>query len=488
MEKHKLALRKVALRGFDDADREVAARALRGAGYEIQNTLTAAETVVVGPKGWDPAGALSPDAATSVVKWSELRLRLQPGADAGGHAMERRPVIERTPEGLRILGIDLPLQPDVRGMAPPADRFTRICLDRPFLETARAVALGVAHDLPTALEGATAASKTTVVLWLACQLNHPVVRLNLNGQTDTSELVGRYVPSARGDEGWDLPGLARMEGLLKPETLLLVKRALAQGRPLDWAESSVIAATEGLPRQRWRFQEGVVPQAMRAGSWVLLDEINLAEPQVLERLNPVLERPPGILLSEGDGTWIGPGGVHVHAGFRIMAALNPGDYAGRSPMSPAFRDRFLNWYQAAVPGEAEYLAQLEFLVHGRHPEVVIDGVLYQGEATAPVHACLASIPGIDDLLATMASCQASLASATGRGRKESPVFTRRGLNALMDLWAARRMARPAADPHALLAASLRDLYWNRIADAGERRAAIGAAEAAGLPLGKEARA
>jgi midasin (ATPase involved in ribosome maturation) len=68
-------------------------------------------------------------------------------------------------------------------------------MDRPFLETLRAVALGVLYGMPVALEGDTAASKTSAVLYLAHLLGQPVVRLNLNGHTDASELVGRYVPA-----------------------------------------------------------------------------------------------------------------------------------------------------------------------------------------------------------------------------------------------------------------------------------------------------
>ena len=67
------------------------------------------------------------------------------------------------------------------------------------MRNARAVALGVGHGLPVALEGDTAASKTTAILWLAHLLNQPVVRLNLHGQTDTGELVGRYVPGECGE-------------------------------------------------------------------------------------------------------------------------------------------------------------------------------------------------------------------------------------------------------------------------------------------------
>ena len=375
----------------------------------------------------------------------------------------------------------MPLSGATGGQVPPAERFHRICLDAPFLNAARAVALGAAQGLPTSLEGVTAAAKTTVILWVAHLLNQPVARLNLNGQSDVTELIGRYVPAGQGDEDWNLPALARLGHLLKPECLAIIHQALSENRSLDWAESTLIQAHTGLTRSRWRFQEGIVPQAMRKGGWVLLDEMNLAEPQILERLNPVLECPPSLLLTEGDGAWLGQGGIPVHPGFRVFAAMNPSDYAGRSNLSPAFKDRFLNWFQAQPPGEAEYRSQLQFLIHGQHPEVIINRCIYQGDRSEPVHGELASVEGIDGWIDGLASCQASLSIGVA-GKRDGILFTRRSLNALLDLWVARiRESGPSAARTAL-GASLKDLYWNRIANTADRNASMGVAEAAGLPV------
>ena len=48
--------------------------------------------------------------------------------------------------------------------------------------------------------------------------------------------------------------------------------------------------------------------------------------QVIERLNPVLETPSTLLMSEGDHTRWGPGGLPVHPEFRLFATLNPAEY------------------------------------------------------------------------------------------------------------------------------------------------------------------
>lgn len=37
-------------------------------------------------------------------------------------------------------------------------------------------------------------------------------------------------------------------------------------------------------------QDGKVVQALKEGAWILLDEVNLAPPEVLEALAPLLDR------------------------------------------------------------------------------------------------------------------------------------------------------------------------------------------------------
>ena len=50
---------------------------------------------------------------------------------------------------------------------------------------------------------------------------------------------------------------------------------------------------------------------MKNGWWVLLDEVNLAEPQILERINSVLETDPGLALIAP--AWSGSlTNMHIH--------------------------------------------------------------------------------------------------------------------------------------------------------------------------------
>lgn len=74
---------------------------------------------------------------------------------------------------------------------------------------------------------------------------------------------------------------------------------------------------------RFEWVDGSLTRAIQRGSWVLLDNANLVNPTVLDRLNGLLE-PGGVLqLDEAGG---GPGGGRVvvpHPGFRLMLAYDP---------------------------------------------------------------------------------------------------------------------------------------------------------------------
>jgi midasin len=78
---------------------------------------------------------------------------------------------------------------------------------------------------------------------------------------------------------------------------------------------------------------------MKKGQWLLLDEMNLAEPQILERINSLLDDDRNIVLREHDGEIVVP-----HPDFRLFATMNPVEYQGRKAMSPAFMNRWrIKW-------------------------------------------------------------------------------------------------------------------------------------------------
>lgn len=155
----------------------------------------------------------------------------------------------------------------------------------------------VNHAEPLLLTGGTGVGKTSHILQLGARVHQPVLRINFNGETRLSDLIGKVT--------------------------------VVDGSTV-WAD-------------------GVLPQAMRRGWWLLLDELDFAEPAVLSLLHPVLEEQPTLTLKEHGGEVIVP-----HPSFRLFATANSigamqersGSYAGTMTMNDAFLDR---WQVLLVP-------------------------------------------------------------------------------------------------------------------------------------------
>jgi hypothetical protein len=439
----------ICLRGFSPNEQESAAAILGSHGHRVVRSLGVAQFVVTGPDVEPSVLSGIRSRGIQFASWEAVREELSLATESANAAdpavpIARQPVLPMfgSEDGKqRFLDLRLPscaqTHPEDLKLVPPASRFAGLCFDQTFVETLHAVITGTTHAMPVALEGETAASKTTAILYLAHRLGQAVIRLNLNGQTDAGELVGRYVPAEGG----------------------------------------------------WAFHEGVLPVAMRRGHWLLLDEMNLAEPQVLERLNSALESPPTLVVSEGPGTVFGRGGdVEPAPDFRLLATLNPAEYSGRSVLSPSFRNRWLIWHQAQIPTEADSLALLRTLVFGTQPVVHWRGRAYQADPIEPIFSTLAGADEIETLLAHLAHFHTTVGKAAdpqgsspglGRHRRERDSFTRRNLMATLQLWQSQ-LASGFSSPRDALANAVERIYTGRYPDAADRKAIHSHARASGL--------
>lgn len=141
------------------------------------------------------------------------------------------------------------------------------------------------------LIGHTGAGKTSLIEQIAARAHHGVLRANMNGQTTVGDFVGF----------WSVKG---------GETV--------------WVD-------------------GVLPTAMREGLWLIVDEVDFAEPAILAVLTAVLE-PNGQLLLKEKGNEI----VAAHPSFRLFATANAVGamsqfrhlYQGANLMNEAFLDRW----------------------------------------------------------------------------------------------------------------------------------------------------
>ena len=430
----------------------------------------------------------TPDQA--VVGEEDAPLDLSQWLSFGLEEQEARPLVEVRSDRLRIGNITLRRQASANEtLVPRPELFAHYCLDQRTAETLIHVAESVMLREPCLLEGETSVSKTSIIQFLAMLLGQPLVRLNLNGQTDTGELVGRYVPQ---DSAAALPvdpgELLAAAELLESESRMILERAAEQGRTLTRVEVQQVMANERMMVHPWRWQDGLVVTAMKRGWWVVLDELNLAEPQILERLNPVLERYPSLVLTEHDNTVVGSVDTPVHPAFRVFATMNPAEYAGRSPLSPAYRDRWRAYRHVQPPGEAEYLSMLRYLVHGQQPDVKVVGGEFTGGTQDPPMGSLASVEGIDSFLRALARFHSALEEAVGRKpgstgglgarRRERYVFTRRGLLAVMD-YLASALATDGGGVRSMRQALAR-YYLSRVQAGSDQRVVARLLDAAGI--------
>lgn len=117
-------------------------------------------------------------------------------------------------------------------------------------------------------------------------------------------------------------------------------------------------ATRSDSKFAFAFVQGKIVRALRNGEWVLLDEINLATPDILESIASLLHHgddgAPSVLLSEAGDVER----VYGHPNFRIFGAMNPATDAGKRDLTPGLRSRFTEIYVYSPDSEMDDLLGL----------------------------------------------------------------------------------------------------------------------------------
>lgn len=124
------------------------------------------------------------------------------------------------------------------------------------------------------------------------------------------------------------------------------KRPLSEILLKDWENFSLklenvhaqVSASDGMV---FSFVEGAFISALKNGEWILLDEVNLAPPEILQRVVGVLEHEKGslCLAERGDIDY-----VCRHPNFRLFACMNPATDAGKRDLAISLRNRFTEYF------------------------------------------------------------------------------------------------------------------------------------------------
>lgn len=246
------------------------------------------------------------------------------------------------------------------------------------------VACSIKYNEPVLLVGETGTGKTTLVQFLSMRLGQPLRVMNLSQQSDVADLLGGYKPTdARSvcmplyhqfkkllrktvPEKGNAVFLGHLENfatLKKWENLLqLIQSAVnsvqsgkigklvcgsKRTRPLsekvhdDWKSFSsrlhnAHKQISGSASMSFKFVEGAFITALKCGHWILLDEVNLAPPELLHRIVSVLDGETGtVCLTERGDVY----DVNRHPSFRLFACMNPATDAGKRELPYSFRSR-----------------------------------------------------------------------------------------------------------------------------------------------------
>ncbi|TDG46488.1 hypothetical protein AWZ03_007049 [Drosophila navojoa] len=248
------------------------------------------------------------------------------------------------------------------------------------------IAVCVNQSEPVLLVGETGVGKTSSVQYLAERTDHKLVAINMNNQSDVSDLVGGFKPV---ELNYVLAPLRYEFEYLFGETFNADKNQQFMrifATHFNNGRYSVIIRTmlsvtnnmfskpqhksnPFLPRwqtlheklQRLQLQldksinisfafiPGSLVNSISNGDWVLLDEINLASAETLECLSTILE-PEGsvVLLERGDFM-----PVKRHPDFRIFACMNPNTDIGKKDLPVGIRNRFTEFFVDELTTDAD---------------------------------------------------------------------------------------------------------------------------------------
>ncbi|CZT51110.1 related to midasin (AAA ATPase) [Rhynchosporium secalis] len=222
----------------------------------------------------------------------------------------------------------------------------------------------VAHALrnnePVLLVGETGCGKTTVCQMLAEAFGKELHIVNAHQNTETGDLIGAQRPVRNRAVVLEqlkqdlLVVLQGLNAIVDDDSDVEVLMARYRSLPVSTITQaptellSRIELNQGKAKALFEWSDGSLVQALKDGSFFLLDEISLADDSVLERLNSVLETQRTILLAEKgvDNSF-----VQAAEGFQFFATMNPGGDYGKRELSPALRNRFTEIW---VPSLSEH--------------------------------------------------------------------------------------------------------------------------------------
>lgn len=277
------------------------------------------------------------------------------------------------------------------------------------------IAACVQHKEPVLLVGETGVGKTCIVQHLASLLGTQLTVINLSQQSDSSDLLGGYRP-------------ANMHKLMEPINLSatrLYQKTYNQEKSEKFLRHMSTAFARGASFSKWSkfltlvvrlcasarqkkeltaqlanewqelltraqhllhsiqsgsdtaslamaFTEGSLVQAVKTGGWILLDEINLAEVDVLQCLLQILDSVDHdyVYLSEFPEE---ASKIKIHPDFRLFACMNPATDVGKRDLPIGVRNRFSEYFVDDITDRKDLKLIIEsYMKNFKHVDRTID--------------------------------------------------------------------------------------------------------------------
>ncbi|KAL4485768.1 hypothetical protein ABPG72_012308 [Tetrahymena utriculariae] len=216
-------------------------------------------------------------------------------------------------------------------------------LNQGFKRMACLVLKSLVNNEPVLLIGETGCGKTTLAQLVAFLRKSQLFSINCHQYTESSDFLGSLRPVRNKEQN-----LHNLESFLKELNLEASKinPIFDSTLSIDQRVKSISDLSPGQAEKLeqlivgyetlFEWQDGPLVESMIKGGVFLIDEMNLAEDSVLERLNSVLEPERFLLLPEKSKSKQ----IAAAQGFIIIATMNPGGDFGKRELSPALRNRF----------------------------------------------------------------------------------------------------------------------------------------------------
>ena len=236
------------------------------------------------------------------------------------------------------------------------------------------LAVCVQYREPVLLVGETGTGKTSAIQHLAMQTNNKLVVINMSRHSDTIDLLGGYKPVdldyiilplkcmflncfektfSKSKNGVFIGHIETTYKKKDWETLIAMmevvreaankKDTLSEENTENWSKFTQELAKARINLHElkntfaFRFVEGALVKAIKNGWWVLLDEINLACPEVLECLNGMLDQSTDSVLLTDTYTNVP---IKKNENFHIFACMNPALDIGKKRLPQGIENRF----------------------------------------------------------------------------------------------------------------------------------------------------